>query len=58
MLESWIIDYKFVLTSAAEVVEEVLEHFPLEHGGLGFISAHDCDSICDIWSSAEGSIEN
>jgi len=36
----------------------VLDRFPVERGGLGCISAPDCDGICDIWLSAEGSIEN
>jgi len=58
MLDSWIVDRKFVLTSAAEVTEHELDRFPVECGGLGCISARDCDGICDIRSSAEGSIEN
>jgi hypothetical protein len=58
MLESWIVDGQFVLTGATEVAEHVHDYFPMEHGGLGCISAQDLDDIRDIWSSAEGSIEN
>jgi len=57
MLEPWIVHRKFVLTSAAEVPEQMLDPCPMELGGSGCISAQDRDGICDIWSSAEGSIE-
>jgi hypothetical protein len=49
MLESWIVDREFVLTSAAQVAEQVLDHLPMERGGLGCISAPDLDGICNIW---------
>jgi hypothetical protein len=58
MLESWIIDGQFVLTSAAVGAEHVLDHISVESAGLGCISAQGCDGICDIWLTAEGSIEN
>jgi hypothetical protein len=58
MLGSWIVDRKFVLTSATVVTEDVLDRVPMECGGLGSISALDGDGICDFWSSAEGSTEN
>ena len=58
MLETWIIDHKFVLTSAAEIAEQVVDRFAVKHRVLGGISAPDCDGISDIWSNAKGSIEN
>jgi len=57
MLQSGMIDHKIVLSSAVKVAERVLDRFPVKHGGLGCISAQESDCICDIWSSAEGSIE-
>lgn len=58
MLKSSIIDHKFLLIRSPEVVEQVLDCFPVQHGWLGCLSDQDCDGVCDIWSSAKGSREN